>query len=153
MSRRSILEQTTHIDAPLTDVFAFFSSPVNLARITPPDMGFRVTEGPDRALRQDDRIHYAIRVLGVPLRWTTRITLWRDGEAFTDFQERGPYRYWLHTHTFREAAGGVEMHDRVEYELPFGLLGRIFGTPIVRRQLEAIFAFRATAIREIFSAR
>jgi hypothetical protein len=153
VSGRSVLETTTHIDASLADVFTFFSAPGNLARITPPGMGFRVTNGPDRALRQDDRIHYAMRVFGIPLRWTTRITLWRDGEAFADLQERGPYKYWLHTHTFREVDGGVEMHDRVEYELPFGLLGRIFGAPIVRRQLQAIFAFRASAIREIFSVR
>jgi ligand-binding SRPBCC domain-containing protein len=148
-----VLESTTVIAAPLADVFEFFSTPGNLGRITPPGMGFRITAGPDRRLREGDLIQYAIRIFGLPLRWTTRITLWREGEVFADLQERGPYRYWHHTHTFREVDGGVEMHDRVEYELPFGLLGRLFGTPIVRRQLRTIFAFRANAIREIFSAR
>lgn len=150
MSQRSVLETTTVIAAPLADVFEFFSTPGNLGRITPPNMGFRITAGPDRRLREGDRIQYAIRIFGVPLRWTTRITLWREGEAFADLQESGPYRYWHHTHTFREVDGAVEMHDRVEYELPFGFLGRLFGAPIVRRQLEAIFAYRAAAIREIF---
>ncbi len=148
-----MLESSTVIAAPLADVFGFFSTPGNLARITPPAMGFRITAGPDRRLREGDRIHYTVRVLGIPLRWTTLITLWREGEAFADLQERGPYRYWHHTHTFREVDGEVTMYDRVEYELPFGFLGRLVGQPIVRRQLDAIFAFRAKAIREIFGAR
>ncbi|HET8797477.1 MAG TPA: SRPBCC family protein [Thermoanaerobaculia bacterium] len=150
MSRRAVLERTTRIDAPLAEVFEFFSTPANLGRITPPSMGFRITAGPERRLQEGDRIDYAIRVFGLSMRWTTRITLWREREVFADLQERGPYRYWHHTHTFRAADGGVEMHDRVEYELPFGFLGRLFGGPIVRRQLDAIFAYRAEAIRNIF---
>lgn len=153
MSRRAVLERTTQIAAPLSDVFDFFSAPGNLARITPPGMGFRITSGPDRRLREGDRIHYRIRILGVPLRWTTHITLWREGEAFADFQERGPYRYWQHTHTFKQVNGTVEMHDRVEYELPFGFLGRLLGAPLVRKQLDAIFAYRSKVITEIFNAR
>jgi ligand-binding SRPBCC domain-containing protein len=49
-------------------------------------------------------------------------------------------------------AGGrtVEMHDRVEYALPFGFLGRIVHRLLVRRQLEAIFDFRTEAIDRIF---
>lgn len=143
-------ERTTRIDARLARVFEFFSAPANLARITPPEMGFRIVRGPGRPLREGDRIEYRIRVFGVPLRWTTLITLWREGEAFADLQERGPYRYWLHTHTFRAVAGGVEMHDLVEYELPFGLLGRLFGGRLVERQLEKIFDHRAQVIADVF---
>ena len=143
-------ERTTHIAAPVARVFEFFSAPANLARITPPEMGFRITSGPDRPLRQGDRVQYAIRVFGFPMRWTTLITLWRDGEAFADLQERGPYKYWLHTHTFRETQQGVEMRDVVEYELPFGILGRLAGGWLVARQLEKIFDYRAKVIREVF---
>jgi len=151
VSKRALLERTTIIRAPLRDIFDFFSGPENLGRITPPEMGFRITSGPNRRLQEGDRIHYAMRVFGLPLRWSTKITLWRDGEAFADLQESGPYKYWLHTHTFRETPNGVEMHDRVEYELPFGFLGRLFAAPLVRRKLESIFTYRADAISRIFS--
>jgi ligand-binding SRPBCC domain-containing protein len=151
LRRRSILERTTVIAAPLADVFEFFSAPENLGRITPPSMQFRITSGPNRRLREGDRIEYAIRVFGLlPMKWTTHITLWREGEVFADTQERGPYRHWHHTHTFRVVPAGVEMQDHVEYELPFGVLGRLFGGFIVRRQLESIFAFRAKVIGDIF---
>jgi ligand-binding SRPBCC domain-containing protein len=143
-------ERTTHINATVARVFEFFSAPGNLARITPPEMGFRITSGPDRPLREGDRIQYAMRVFGLPICWTTHITIWRDGEVFADLQERGPYKYWLHTHTFRETQDGVEMRDVVEYELPFGILGRLAGGWLVARQLEQIFAHRAKVIGEVF---
>lgn len=149
MNRRR-LERTTIISAPIGDVFDFFSAPENLGRITPPAMRFQITRGPGRRLREGDQVEYSIRVLGFPVRWTTRIVLWREGDRFADLQERGPYRYWLHTHTFREVPEGVEMKDVVEYELPFGLLGSVFGGWLVRRQLDGIFEFRETVVRSIF---
>jgi ligand-binding SRPBCC domain-containing protein len=149
-SSRKRFERTTFIAAPVARVFEFFAAPENLGRITPARMRFRILEGPARNLRQDDRIRYAMRVFGLPIRWTTRITVWRDGEVFADLQERGPYRHWLHTHTFREVPGGVEMHDSVEYELPFGLLGDLVAGRLVARQLEQIFDHRARVIGEVF---
>jgi ligand-binding SRPBCC domain-containing protein len=149
--KRDVLERTTFIRAPLAEVFEFFSSPENLGRITPPAMGFRITNGPGRRIREGDRIDYVIRVAGVPMRWRTRITQWQEGELFADLQERGPYRYWHHVHRFRAAADGVEMHDRVEYELPLGWLGRLFGGWLVRRQLKQIFDYRAEVITRLFA--
>lgn len=147
-----ILRRTTFIRAPLPEVFTFFSDPQNLARITPEKMGFEIVAAPDRSLRAGDRIEYRIRILGVPLRWTTLITRWEENVAFADLQERGPYRRWLHTHSFRAVDGGVEMGDVVEYELPLGLLGRLAAGWMVRRQLRTIFDHRAAAIEGYFRA-
>jgi ligand-binding SRPBCC domain-containing protein len=149
--KHELFERTTLLGATIEDVFEFFSGPQNLAVITPPKMRLRVITAPSRALREGDRLEYRFSFLGVPLAWRTRITLWRDNEAFSDFQERGPYRYWLHTHTFRQVPEGVEMTDRVEYSLPFGILGRWVGGWLVRRELEKIFDYRAEAIRRAFT--
>jgi ligand-binding SRPBCC domain-containing protein len=141
-----IFERTTTIAAPLPRVFDFFAQPENLARISPPSTRFRIVAGPRRRLREGDRIEYALRVWRLPFRWRSRIEAWREGESFADVQERGPYKSWRHTHTFREADGGVEMHDRVDYELPFGILGRVVAGWLVRRELEKIFEYRAQAV-------
>jgi ligand-binding SRPBCC domain-containing protein len=142
-------ERTTFLPARLDRVFEFFGAPENLGRITPASMHFRITRGPDRRLREGDRIEYSLRVFGLPMRWKTHITMWRDGEVFADFQERGPYKYWLHTHRFREVEGGVEMHDAVDYELPLGWLGELIAGKLVRRELNRIFDFRAQAVRQL----
>jgi len=146
-----IFERTTSIAAPVRDVFAFFSSPKNLARITPAALGFRIISAPDRSLRQGDRIEYRIRVNGVPLTWVTLITSWDQNRSFSDLQEKGPYRKWHHTHTFEEVDGRTVMHDHVDYDLPLGFLGRFFGAWFVRRQLSGIFDYRETVIQDLFS--
>ena len=146
-----IFERTTKIPAPLPRVFAFFSEPDNLARITPPSARFRIVRGPQRRLRQGDVVDYALRVFGLPIRWRSRIDGWRENELFADVQERGPFRSWRHTHAFREIEGGVEMHDIVEYELPFGWLGRAVAGRLVRRELEKIFEYRGEAVVHLLS--
>jgi ligand-binding SRPBCC domain-containing protein len=141
-----IFERTTVIPAPPPRVFDFFAQPENLARITPPSVHFRIVAGPSRRLREGDRIEYALRVFGLPFRWASRIEAWREGESFADVQERGPYKSWRHMHSFRAAAEGTAMHDRVEYELPFGVLGRAVAGCLVARELEKIFDFRGQAV-------
>lgn len=149
-SSKGLVDRETFIPAPRAEVFAFFGDPNNLARITPPSLGFEIIDAPRRTLRQGDRIRYRIRLLGIPLPWLSHITEWDEGRFFVDEQERGPYRRWRHEHTLRDAPGGVLMLDRVEFELPLGLLGRIFGGWFVRRNLRQIFDYRAQAIGRIF---
>jgi len=145
-----VLERRSVVSASLSEVFAFFSDPRNLARLTPPAMHFRIVEAPDRTLRAGDRIRYTIRLLGLPVGWTTRIASWEEGRGFSDVQEKGPYRSWRHAHGFRAVPGGVEMTDRVEYDLPWGPIGRVAHALWVRGQLRAIFDFREKAVGEIF---
>lgn len=151
MSRRFLLERTTIVPAPLPQVFDFFSNPNNLARITPQGMGFRIVNPPARKLRAGDVMDYVIRVFGIPLQWRTRIESWSENESFSDLQERGPYKYWLHTHSFRAVGDQTEMLDRVEYELPFGILGLV-ALPFVRRELKRIFDFRGRQIVAMFGS-
>lgn len=149
----SVLERETFVPAPRAEVFSFFADPNNLARITPRSLGFEIVDGPRRPLRRGDRIRYRIRLLGIPIPWVSRITEWEEGIRFVDEQERGPYRRWRHEHTLRDVKGGVMMLDRVEYELPLGALGRLFGGWWVRRNLNHIFEYRTRAIREFFPER
>ena len=146
------LERTQTIPgARLAEVFAFFSDPANLARITPPGLSFRIVGAVPAHLEAGSRIEYRIRWLFWTLRWVTRITRWDPPLEFEDEQEKGPYARWLHTHRFREVPGGVEMGDRVAYRLPFGPLGALVHRLRVRRQLEEIFEYRRAAIDAIFA--
>ena len=140
------LERSQFLRRDLSAVFPFFAEPSNLARITPPWLGFEiVTEGP-LVMQQGLTIDYRVRPLLFPQRWTSRITVWDPPHRFVDEQVRGPYRSWHHLHEFREVDGGVEIVDRVTYELPFGALGRMVHALLVRRQLQSIFDYRRDAV-------
>jgi ligand-binding SRPBCC domain-containing protein len=137
--------------ARIADVFAFFSDPRNLARITPPWLSFRIVGDVPPRLEAGSRLEYRIRWTFWSLRWVTRITRWDPPHEFEDVQERGPYARWEHTHRFREVEGGVEMEDRVAYRLPFGPLGALVHRLRVRQQLEGIFDFRRREIERLFA--
>jgi hypothetical protein len=102
-------------------------------------------------MKEGTLIDYTIRVLGLPVRWTTLITRYDPPHSFVDQQLRGPYSFWHHTHSFRPVDGGTEMKDSVLYLLPFGPLGRLAHVLAVRRQLRRIFDHRSLVIAARFA--
>jgi ligand-binding SRPBCC domain-containing protein len=146
------LERVQRLDSDLEEVFAFFSDPANLARITPPWLRFRIHRPPER-MEAGARIEYRIRWLIFRLRWITRITAWSPPRLFEDIQETGPYRVWRHTHQFAREGDGTVVRDRVDYQLPLGPLGRLAHRLLVRRQLAAIFDYRQREIARFFGSR
>ena len=146
------LSASQFVARPIEEVFAFFSRPENLGRITPASMGFEFLTD-DRDMRDGLEIRYRIRpLLGIPLTWTTKITGYEPPNRFQDTQLSGPYRRWEHTHTFEAVPGGTLVHDDIEYAVPLGLLGDLANRLVVRSELERIFRHRAETIRSVFSA-
>lgn len=135
---------------PPVDVFPFFADPANLERLTPGFLHFRVLSATTERIEGGTIIEYALRLHGLPLRWRSRIEGWLPQRRFVDVQLRGPYRSWRHTHEFVPVDGGTLIRDRIRYRLPFGAAGDLCAGTMVRRDLDAIFAFRQGRIREMF---
>jgi ligand-binding SRPBCC domain-containing protein len=148
------LERVTFIPRRRDEVFSFFSEAHNLERITPPFLKFHIlTPGPI-VMRAGTLIEYELTLHGLRMRWKTLIEEFVEGEYFVDVQLKGPYKVWRHRHGFEDVDGGTRMTDRVDYELPFGLLGRLARWLFVRRQVEGIFDYRNEVIvKEFGSAR
>ena len=138
------------VDADPDAVFAFFADPFNLEAITPPLLRFAVVTPPPIAMGVGAFIQYRLRVHGVPVRWDTLIQAWEPPRRFVDVQVRGPYRLWHHTHELSALDDGrTLMRDTVRYALGFGALGALAHRLIVRRDLEAIFAYRAQRVPQL----
>ena len=83
------------------------------------------------------------------LRWRTRISAWQPPRRFVDEQLLGPYRQWIHTHTFEPRDGGTLTRDAVQYAVPFDFIAHPL---FVRRDIERIFEFRAAELKRRFTA-
>ncbi len=146
-----LLEYHQLIPGTIDRVLAFFEDPLNLEKITPPFLHFEVVSASDTRVEQGTEIEYRLRWHLLPMRWKSRISEYEQGVHFADEMLSGPYRHWYHRHHFAQTPQGVEMSDRVEYELPFGVMGEFVHNAIVRRQLESIFDYRREAIARIFA--
>ncbi len=139
----------------LDTAWDFFSSPLNLAKITPKDMKFVVTSDytAETKMYAGMIITYKVSpLLGVKLNWMTEITHVQDHQYFVDEQRFGPYALWHHQHHFKEITGGVLMTDILDYAIPYSLIGRLSNRLFVGRQIEKIFAYRNQAIIDMFGA-
>lgn len=132
---------------PPADLFPFFAEATNLEAITPAWLHFHTLTPQPIVMRAGTLIDYRIRVRGVPLHWRTRINVWEPTHRFVDEQIRGPYRQWIHEHTFEPHSGGTLARDRVQYAVALDFVVHRW---LVRPDIERIFRFRAEALRRRF---
>lgn len=137
----------------LTEAWNFFSSPHNLAAITPADMAFEVTSAfdPTQKMYAGMIITYKVSpIWGIKLNWMTEITQVEQEQYFIDEQRFGPFKFWHHQHHFKATDQGVEMTDILTYGLPMGIFGQMAHQVMVSNKIKAIFAFREKKIKELF---
>jgi ligand-binding SRPBCC domain-containing protein len=137
----------TRVPRPRSEVFAFFTDAANLQELTPPFLNFEILTPRPIEMHPGALIDYRLRLWGIPLRWRTEITAWEPPRRFVDEQTRGPYRLWIHEHTFEEDGDGTLCGDFVRYAVPFGALANWL---VVARDVRKIFAYREKRLREIF---
>ena len=141
-----------YLPAGIGKAWKFFSSAKNLARITPPELDFRIISAPgDQEIHEGMIIDYLVKPLaGWPVRWRTEIEKVQKPVLFIDRQVAGPYRTWVHRHEFIQKQHGLLMKDEVLYELPFGWIGDLVHRLLVRKRIEGIFEYRRQMLEKIF---
>ncbi|MFZ4673157.1 MAG: SRPBCC family protein [Chlamydiia bacterium] len=149
------LIKTTWLNTNLQTAWEFFSSPDNLAVITPENLDFHIL---DRSLSKEmfagQIIEYTVRPFPFfKVHWVTEISHVEPLKMFVDEQRFGPYAFWHHKHFFTQEGSRVKMVDIVHYKLPFGCLGRMVEPFVVKPRLEEIFAFREKTIQKLFPSK
>jgi ligand-binding SRPBCC domain-containing protein len=136
----------------LRQAWDFFSSPKNLALITPSRMAFKILSitGGEK-MYKGQVIHYRITILpAITVKWLTEITEVNEPYQFIDEQRSGPYSLWQHLHRFTPVPGGVEMVDELKYAIPMGWIGRLAHLLFVNKKVKEIFDYRYSALERRF---
>lgn len=149
-----LLQNEQQLNCDMETAWSFFSSPHNLAKITPDDMNFIiVNDVSDVPIYEGMIIDYKVTpLLGITMKWRTKITRVRHHVSFTDLQTKGPYKLWNHFHEFIPNEHGVLMKDIVRYELPFGIIGKLAHTLMIRKKLVHIFNYRYQVLEKMFNS-
>jgi ligand-binding SRPBCC domain-containing protein len=131
------------------DVFKFFSNAANLDAITPAWLHFQIITPMPVEMHQGTLLEYRLKLKGFPVRWLTEITEWDPPYRFVDRQLKGPYRKWVHTHTFEAKEGGTLVRDQVEYEIAGWIFEPLIHRLFVGPDLERIFQHRRVKLGSI----
>ena len=148
------LTKTQKLPSSIEEIWDFISAPVNLKEITPADMGFIVTSnnGSEKMYPGMIITYKVSPLLGLKLNWMTEITHVKEHEYFVDEQRIGPYSMWHHQHKIVPIDGGVLMTDIVTYQPPFGFIGAIANSLIIKKRLQLIFDYRSGALEKRFGS-
>ena len=145
-----LIEREQWVPRPPAEVFSFFADALNLERLTPEWLHFKVLSQSPGRIDAGTLIRYRLRLHGVPVRWLTRIEQWHPDRRFADVQLKGPYRFWHHVHEFEPDGDGTLMRDKVRLAMRAGRAGEWALRAFVRADLERIFDYRRDRIAELF---
>jgi len=143
-----VYERSFKVKAPLPEVAAFHDNPVSLAAITPPPVRVMIQRF-DKPVHAGSRVIFRLGVGPFGVMWDGTIAEYDDQKYFRDVQNSGPFGAWSHTHSFVVETDGTRVIDRVEYEPPFGLVGKLLDPIMVKPSLAYMFKYREKKTREL----
>ena len=135
-------ERRLKLSVSAADAFAWHARAGALQRLSPPweRVAVRRTDG---SIENGSRTELAVALGPLSLPWIAEHSGYCPPDRFIDEQVRGPFRSWVHTHSFADDAdGGSVLTDQIDYMLPMGGLGAMFGGAMVRHKLQRMFAWR-----------
>ncbi len=86
---------------------------------------------------------------GIYLKHKSRMTAMDFYDYFVDEMEEGKFKSFKHEHTFVEKDGKTVMIDNLNYETPFGIIGRIFDKFILKNHLTNFIIERNRMLKEL----
>lgn len=137
----------TVIRAPASRVFAFHERKDALQLLTPPWQTTEIIQ-PPTSLAVGTRVILRTKIGPFWQTMEAEHVEYEHGVMFADRVVRGPFRSWLHRHVItRIDDESCKLSDDIEYELPLGALGRLFGGGFARRELDKLFDYRHEVTR------
>jgi uncharacterized protein (TIGR01777 family) len=126
------------------ELYAWHARPLALRRLQPPWEAARIVKQEGAFGADGFRITMRTRTVGpLSATWLAEAFDFRPGRGFQDRSLSGPFAYWNHAHEMiPDGPESSLLEDRIDYRVPLGAAGRLFGGGMLRRRLAAIFAYR-----------
>ena len=142
------LHITTFIAAPIERVFNLSRS-INLHQISTVDTNEKAVGGVLNGLiNVNETVTWQAKHLFKTRQFTSKITEMKIPDCFTDEMIKGDFKSFYHEHHFKTAENGTIMIDFLNFETPYGLVGKIVNRLFLTSYLEKLLKKRNEVIKE-----
>ena len=137
-----LFKSSFRISCALERVWEFYTDVHHLKVVTPKELDLNVLDYSSRKFTQGTEFRIEGKLLFQRREWHSVITSIRPYE-YVDIMLSGPFKRWKHVHKFRYdiEQNQTEVVDEVEFELPYGLVGKML-EGFATNQLRKIFDHR-----------
>ncbi|HOA36893.1 MAG TPA: SRPBCC family protein [Flavihumibacter sp.] len=140
---------TTFVKAPPARVFDLSRS-IEVHKKSMSHTGEEAVAGTRMGLiNLDETVTWKAKHLGKQRLLKSKITTMKKNEAFTDEMLEGDFRSMRHEHHFKPIENGTLMIDYFNYEMPFGLVGKMIDRFYLRKYMTRLLETRNEHIRQL----
>ncbi|WP_462254908.1 SRPBCC family protein [Ferruginibacter sp.] len=138
---------TTFITAPIERVFNLSRS-ITLHKISTAHTNEKAIAGVTSGLiNKDETVTWQAKHLFKTRQHTSKITAMQSPDSFTDEMINGDFKNFKHQHHFKQIDNGTIMIDIVDFESPYGSLGKFFNAVYLKKYIEKFLVKRNDIIK------
>ena len=139
---------TTFIIAPVERVFDLSRS-INLHKISTAHTGETVIAGVLTGLiNENETVTWQAKHIGKQRQFTSKIIEMLRPNSFLDEMIKGDFKSFRHQHHFKKTNNGTIMIDLLEFETPYGVLGKLINRLFLKNYIEKLLVKRNQVIKE-----
>ena len=139
---------TLFIAAPIERVFDLSRS-INLHQISTASTNEKAIAGVMHGLiNKNETVTWQAKHLFKNRQFTTRITAMQSPDFFTDEMIKGDFKTFNHEHYFKAIENGTIVIDRINFESPYGIIGKMANSIFLTSYLEKLLTKRNAVIKD-----
>jgi ligand-binding SRPBCC domain-containing protein len=139
---------TSFIHAPIERVFDLSRS-INLHQISTASTNEKAIDGVMNGLiNKNETVTWQAKHLFKTRMFTAKIIEMQSPDFFTDEMIKGDFKSFRHEHYFKAAENGTIVIDILNFESPYGTIGKIANSVFLKLYLEKLLINRNAVIKE-----
>lgn len=144
----STIHLTTFISAPIERVFDLSRS-INLHKISTAHTNEEAIAGVTTGLiNKNETVTWRAKHLFKTRQYTSIISEMQSPTFFIDEMQKGDFKSLKHEHHFKQVDNGTIMIDVLNFESPYGIIGKWFNKSYLKNYLQKFIIQRNAVIKE-----
>jgi ligand-binding SRPBCC domain-containing protein len=144
----STIHLTTFITAPIERVFDLSRS-INLHKISTAHTNEEAIAGVTTGLiNKNETVTWKAKHLFKTRQYTSIISEMQSPTFFIDEMQKGDFKSLKHEHHFKQVDNGTIMIDMLNFESPYGIIGKWFNKLYLKNYLQKFIIQRNAVIKE-----